>query len=165
MLDGGAIRSTSRGASCAWRVEDIGLADPRALIALDACETYERLGSPEGELALAQGGRLPRVRAESQRGLRGLQRRARIHRDGTRPVPLRLRNAPTRLMKGSATARATATRTTSPMLRAGETLSARRHARVEYYQPTERGLEARIGDSARSRGRSNGKHAPPEEDE
>ena len=64
--------------------EDIGLADPRALrIALDAVETYERLGSPEGELALAECVLYLAVRAEEQRRLQRLQRGARVHRART----------------------------------------------------------------------------------
>ena len=83
-------------------IEDIGLADPRALrIALDACETYERLGSPEGELALAEAVDLPRgARPRATRSTSPTTRRARSSpKDGTRPVPLHLRNAPTKLMK------------------------------------------------------------------
>ncbi len=84
MLDGGvdpryAARRIVRMAS-----EDIGLADPRALrIALDAAEVYERLGSPEGELALGRGGGLPRGRAEEQCGLQRLQGGARVRRATT----------------------------------------------------------------------------------
>ena len=78
MLDGGVdpryvARRVLRMAS-----EDIGLADPRALqLALAAADVYERLGSPEGELALAAGGGLPRRGAEVERGLQGLERGAR----------------------------------------------------------------------------------------
>jgi putative ATPase len=102
MLDGGVdpryvARRLMRMAS-----EDIGLADPRALrLALDATETYERLGSPEGELALAAGRGLPGGGAEVERCLYGLQERCAPSSSRTAPVPvpLHLRNAPTRLMK------------------------------------------------------------------
>ena len=102
MLDGGvdpryAARRMVRMAS-----EDIGLADPRALrMALDAAETYERLGSPEGELALAQAVVYLAVAPKSNAVYTAYKAAvALVKRDGTRPVPQRLRNAPTVLMKG-----------------------------------------------------------------
>jgi putative ATPase len=81
--------------------EDIGLADPRALrLALDAAEVYERLGSPEGELTLAQCVVYLAVAPKSNAVYNAYnQARAWVKEDGTRPVPLHLRNAPTRLMK------------------------------------------------------------------
>src|SRR6185369_11545483 len=81
--------------------EDIGLADPRALrIALDAAETYERLGTPEGELALAQCVVYLAVAPKSNAVYKAFnEAKAFIGKDGTRPVPLHLRNAPTKLMK------------------------------------------------------------------
>ena len=101
MLDGGvdpryAARRLVRMAS-----EDIGLADPRALrLALDAAETYERLGSPEGELALAQAVVYLAMAPKSNAVYTAYKAaRAFIAQDGTRPVPLHLRNAPTQLMK------------------------------------------------------------------
>jgi putative ATPase len=102
MLDGGAdplyvARRLIRMAS-----EDIGLADPRALrLALDAAETYERLGTPEGELALAQCVLYLAAAPKSNAAYVAFNAaRAFIAEDGSRPVPLRLRNAPTKLMKG-----------------------------------------------------------------
>src|ERR1019366_4537361 len=99
MLDGGADplyvgRRIVRMAS-----EDIGLADPRALrIALDACETYERLGSPEGELALAEAALYMAVAPKSNAAYSAYNAvRAWIKDDKSRPVPEHLRNAPTRL--------------------------------------------------------------------
>ncbi|MBE2244650.1 MAG: replication-associated recombination protein A [Burkholderiaceae bacterium] len=101
MVDGGVdpryiARRLVRMAS-----EDIGLADPRALrLALDAAETYERLGSPEGELTLAQAVVFLAVAPKSNAVYTAYNAaRAFVAKDGTRPVPLRLRNAPTRLMK------------------------------------------------------------------
>jgi putative ATPase len=101
MLDGGVdpryvVRRMVRMAS-----EDIGLADPRALrLTLDAAETYERLGSPEGELAIAQALVYLAMAPKSNAVYTAYKAvRAFVAQDGTRPVPLRLRNAPTRLMK------------------------------------------------------------------
>ena len=81
--------------------EDIGLADPRALrLALDAAEVYERLGSPEGELALAEAVVYLAVAPKSNAVYKAWNEvREFVRRDGTRPVPPHLRNAPTRLMK------------------------------------------------------------------
>jgi putative ATPase len=101
MLDGGVdpryiVRRLIRMAS-----EDIGLADPRALrLALDAAETYERLGSPEGELTLAQCVVYLAVAPKSNAVYMAYKAAKRfIKQDGTRPIPLHLRNAPTKLMK------------------------------------------------------------------
>jgi putative ATPase len=101
MVDGGVdpryiARRLVRMAS-----EDIGLADPRALrLALDASETYERLGSPEGELALAQAVVYLAVASKSNAVYTAWKAaHAFVQQDGSRPVPLHLRNAPTKLMK------------------------------------------------------------------
>jgi len=101
MIDGGvdpryAARRIVRMAS-----EDVGLADPRALrVALDAAETYERLGTPEGELALAEAVVYLAIAPKSNAVYNAYNAaRAFVKQDGTRAVPLRLRNAPTRLMK------------------------------------------------------------------
>jgi putative ATPase len=101
MLDGGAdprylARRLIRMAS-----EDVGLADPRALrLALDAAEVYERLGSPEGELALAECVVYLAVAPKSNAVYQAFnEAKAFVKKDGTRPVPLHLRNAPTQLMK------------------------------------------------------------------
>ena len=101
MLDGGADPKylARRLIRMAW--EDIGLADPRApRIALDAAETYERLGSPEGELALAQAVIYLACAAKSNAGYNAYnQARRFVSEDGSRAVPVHLRNAPTKLMK------------------------------------------------------------------
>ena len=119
MIDGGvdpryAARRLVRMAS-----EDIGLADPRALrLALDAAETYERLGSPEGELALAEAVVYLAMAPKSNAVYTAFNAaRAFVKADRTRPVPLRLRNAPTSLMK-------------SARLRQGLSLRARRGRRL-----------------------------------
>jgi putative ATPase len=101
MLDGGVdpryvARRVIRMAS-----EDIGLAEPRGLrMALDAADVYERLGSPEGELALAQAVLFLAAAPKSNAAYVAYnEARDFVRNDGTRPVPLRLRNAPTKLMK------------------------------------------------------------------
>ena len=101
MLDGGADPRymARRIVRMAW--EDVGLADPRALqIANEAAQTYARLGSPEGELALAQAVIYLAVAPKSNAGYMAYKlARTFVQQDGTRPVPMHLRNAPTRLMK------------------------------------------------------------------
>lgn len=101
MLDGGADPRYVARRMIRMAVEDVGLADPRALrLALDAAETYERLGTPEGELALAECLVYLAVAAKSNAVYTAYnEARALVRREGTRPVPLHLRNAPTRLMK------------------------------------------------------------------
>ena len=172
MLDGGADplyvgRRLIRMAS-----EDIGLADPRALTqALDAVGTYERLGSPEGELALAQCVVYLACAPKSNAIYAAYgAARAFIGEDGSRPVPLRLRNAPTRLMKGLGYGKGYRyAHDEADAYAAGERYLPDDMPDVTFYQPTERGLEARIGDRLRAlRVRdeaTGGKHAPPEEDE
>jgi putative ATPase len=149
MLDGGvdpryAARRLVRIAS-----EDIGLADPRALrLALDAAETYERLGSPEGELALAQAVIYLAMAPKSNAAYRAYKAaRKFIEQDGTRAVPLRLRNAPTRLMKdldyGSGYRYA---HDEEGGFAAGERYWPDDVAGPRFYEPVARGLEIRIGE-------------------
>jgi putative ATPase len=150
MLDGGvdpryAARRIVRMAS-----EDIGLADPRALrLALDAAETYERLGSPEGELALAEAVVYLAVAPKSNAVYSAFNAaRAFVGQDGTRPVPLRLRNAPTRLMKdldyGKGYRYAHAE---DGAFAAGERYWPDDLAEPpRFYEPAPRGLEIRIGE-------------------
>jgi len=101
MLDGGVDARYVARRLVRMASEDIGLADPRALrLALDAAETYERLGSPEGELALAQAVVYLAVAPKSNAVYVAYKAaRAFVQRDQSRPVPLHLRNAPTKLMK------------------------------------------------------------------
>ena len=101
MLDGGAEPKYMARRLIRMASEDIGLADPRALrMALDAAEVYERLGSPEGELALAQCVVYLAVAPKSNAVYVAFnEAKALIKKDGTRPVPMHLRNAPTKLMK------------------------------------------------------------------
>jgi putative ATPase len=101
MLDGGAEPRYLARRMIRMASEDIGLADPRALtVALNAADVYERLGSPEGELALAQCVVYLAVAAKSNAVYKAFnEAKAFVRKDGTRAVPVHLRNAPTRLMK------------------------------------------------------------------
>lgn len=149
MLDGGADPRylARRIIRMAW--EDIGLADPRALhIANDAAATYDRLGSPEGELALAQAVLYLAAAAKSNAGYRAYnQARAFVRQDGSRAVPIHLRNAPTRLMKELGYGHAYRYAHDEPeAFAAGETYLPDGMAAPGWYQPVPRGLEIRIGE-------------------
>jgi putative ATPase len=132
--------------------EDIGLADPRALrLALDAAEVYERLGSPEGELALAECVVYLAVAPKSNAVYQAFNElRALIKKDSSRPVPLHLRNAPTRLMKqldyGKGYRYA---HDEEGGFAAGERYLPDGLAEADYYRPVERGLEIKIADKLR----------------
>jgi putative ATPase len=147
MIDGGADPLYIGRRVVRMAVEDIGLADPRALgIALDACQTYERLGSPEGELALAQAvvylALAPKSNAiyEAYNSARDF-----VRRDGTRPVPLHIRNAPTRLMKNLGYGKDYRyAHDEEGAYAAGEDYFPEGMPAVEWYKPTDRGMESRI---------------------
>jgi putative ATPase len=128
--------------------EDVGLADPRALrLALDAAEVYERLGSPEGELALAEAAVYLAVAPKSNAVYKAWgEVREFVRRDGTRPVPTHLRNAPTRLMKelGHGAGYRYA-HDEAGGFAAGQTYLPDGLAARPWYQPVPRGLEQRIG--------------------
>jgi putative ATPase len=149
MIDGGvdpryAARRLVRMAS-----EDVGLADPRALrLALDAAETYERLGSPEGELALAQAVVYLAMAPKSNAVYVAYNAtRAWIKSDRTRPVPLRLRNAPTSLMKGLDYGKGYRyAHDEEGAFAAGERYWPDDMEAQEFYRPAPRGLEISIGD-------------------
>ena len=147
MLDGGADPRYVGRRVVRMAVEDVGLADPRALrIALDACETYERLGSPEGELALAEGVLYMAVAPKSN-AVYGAYNAARalIREDKSRPVPERLRNAPTQLMKELGYGRDYRYAHDEPgAYAAGENYFPDGMPGGNFYEPTERGLEAKI---------------------
>ena len=152
MLDGGVeprylARRLIRMAS-----EDIGLADPRALrMALDAAEVYERLGSPEGELALAQCAVYLAVAPKSNAVYRAYKAaRAFVKQDGTRPVPMHLRNAPTALMKTLEHGKGYRyAHDEAGGFAAGERYLPDGMDAPGFYQPVERGLEIRIADKLR----------------
>ena len=149
MLDGGADPRylARRLIRMAW--EDIGLADPRAArIALDAAETFERLGSPEGELALAEAVLYLAMAAKSNAAYLAYNAaRAFVSSDGSRPVPVRLRNAPTRLMKDLDYGRNYRyAHDEAGAYAAGESYFPEGMPVVDWYRPVERGLEIRIGE-------------------
>ncbi|KAF0206209.1 MAG: hypothetical protein FD173_369 [Gallionellaceae bacterium] len=149
MLDGGADPRylARRIVRMAW--EDIGLADPRAMqLCNDAAATYERLGSPEGELALAQAVLYLAIAAKSNAGYVAYNAaRAFVSQDGSREVPLHLRNAPTKLMKqldyGKDYRYA---HNEADGYAAGENYFPDGMTQVSFYAPTGRGLEAKISE-------------------
>jgi len=147
MLDGGADPLYLARRVVRMAVEDVGLADPRALrLALDATETYERLGSPEGELALAEAVLYMAVAAKSNAVYAAYNAaRAFVSKDGTRPVPLHIRNAPTRLMKDLGYGRDYRyAHDEADAFAAGEDYFPADMPEVSWFHPTERGLEGRI---------------------
>jgi putative ATPase len=149
MLDGGADPLYAGRRIVRMAIEDIGLADPRALrMALDACETYERLGSPEGELALAEAVIYLAVAAKSNAVYEAYNAaRAAVAKDGTRPVPMHLRNAPTRLMKNLGYGKNYRyAHDEAGGYAAGETYLPEGMEPPGWYKPTDRGLEAKIRD-------------------
>jgi len=147
MLDGGADPLYLGRRLVRMAIEDVGLADPRALrVALDACETYERLGSPEGELALAEAALYMAIAAKSNAAYTAFgAARELVRNDTTRPVPERLRNAPTRLMKDLGYGRDYRYAHDEPdAYAAGENYFPDGMQNPAFYRPTGRGLEARI---------------------
>jgi putative ATPase len=150
MLDGGCdpryvARRVIRMAS-----EDIGNADPRALqLALEAAEAYERLGSPEGELALAQAVVFMAVAAKSNAvyvAYKAAMADAQKH--GTLEVPNHLRNAPTKLMKGLGYGEGYRYAHDEPEgYAAGEKYFPDAMEPARYYEPVPRGLEIKIGEA------------------
>jgi putative ATPase len=147
MLDGGADPRYLARRMVRMASEDIGLADPRALeVALNAAEVYERLGTPEGELALAECVIYLAVAAKSNAVYVAYnQARAFIAQDGTRPVPLHIRNAPTKLMKNLGYGKDYRyAHDEDEGYAAGENYLPEGMERPSWYQPTGRGLEAKI---------------------
>lgn len=152
MLDGGADPRYLARRLIRMAAEDIGLADPRALrLALDASEVYERLGTPEGELALAECVVYLAVAAKSNAVYQAFNEvKAFIKKDGTRAVPMHLRNAPTKLMKeldyGKGYRYA---HDEEGGFAAGERYFPDGMAAPGFYRPVERGLEIRIAEKLR----------------
>ena len=149
MLDGGVDPSylVRRIVRIAW--EDIGLADPRAMqIVNEAAQTYERLGSPEGELALAQAVIYLAVAPKSNAGyLAYNQAKAFVKRDKSRDVPMHLRNAPTHLMKKLGHGKNYRYAHDEPGgFAAGEQYFPDGMTEPHWYQPVERGLEIKIAE-------------------
>ena len=159
MLDGGAdprylARRVLRMAS-----EDIGNADPRGLtMALEACEVYERLGSPEGELAIAQAVVFLACTAKSNAVYMAFNAAMEDAKSlGSLEVPMHLRNAPTRLMKGLGYGKGYRYAHDEPdAYAAGESYFPEGMQPKQYYQPVPRGLEIKIGE-ALARRKNSGK--------
>jgi putative ATPase len=149
MLDGGVDPAYLARRLTRMAIEDIGLADPRALtLALEAWDTFDRLGSPEGELALAEVAIYLAIAAKSNAAYAAFNEvRSVIAQTGTLDVPMHLRNAPTKLMKGLGYGKGYQY---DPDVEGGiafdqqclpDALVGR-----EFYLPSERGLEAKIRD-------------------
>jgi putative ATPase len=151
MLDGGAEPKYMARRLIRMAVEDIGLADPRALqIALDAAQVYERLGSPEGELALAECVVYLAIAPKSNAVYVAFNEvKAFIKKDGTRPVPMHLRNAPTKMMKDMDWGKGYRyAHDEEGGFAAGETYLPE-GMQAQFYRPVERGLEIKIADKLR----------------
>ena len=147
MLDGGADPRYLARRLIRMATEDIGLADPRALeITMSAAAVYERLGSPEGELALAEAVIYLAVAAKSNAVYAAYNEvRAFIKQDESRPVPMHIRNAPTKLMKNLGMgAGYRYAHQEEGAYAAGETYLPDGIGAQEWYRPTDRGLEAKI---------------------
>ncbi len=150
MLDGGCDPSYIARRVVRMAVEDIGLADPRALSqTLDAWEAYDRLGSPEGELALAQAVVYLACAPKSNAVYVAMGEVVEdVERFGTLEVPARLRNAPTRLMKELGHGQGYRYAHDEPdAYAAGERYLPDELPDRRYYRPAPRGLEIRIGEA------------------
>jgi len=149
MLDGGVDARYISRRLIRMASEDIGLADPRALrLCLDAAETYERLGSPEGELTLAQAVIYLAMAPKSNAAYSAYNAvRALVKGDQSRPVPMHLRNAPTKLMKGLGYGQAYRYAHDHPGgFVPGEQYLPDGLEGERFYEPVPRGLEIRIGE-------------------
>ena len=152
MLDGGADPKYMARRLVRMASEDIGLADPRALrLALDAAEVYERLGTPEGELALAECVIYLAMAPKSNAVYKAFnEARAFVKQDSTRPVPMHLRNAPTKLMKSLDYGKNYRyAHDEEDGFAAGERYLPEGMAEPGFYRPVERGLEIRISERLR----------------
>ncbi len=149
MLDGGAEPLYVGRRLVRMAIEDIGLADPRALeICLNACQTYERLGSPEGELAFANAVVYLAIAAKSNAVYMAYnQVKAFVAQDQSRPVPLHLRNAPTKLMQNLDYGKDYRyAHNEEGAYAAGEQYLPDGLEEVKFYKPTNRGLEGKISE-------------------
>jgi putative ATPase len=147
MFDGGVDPRYVARRVVRMATEDIGLADPRAIeVALAATQTYERLGSPEGELAIAQAVVYMACAPKSNAVYKAYGAvRAFIEKDSSRPVPMRLRNAPTKLMKDLGYGEGYRYAHDEPdAYAAGETYLPDGMKPVRWYEPTDHGIEQRI---------------------
>ena len=149
MIDGGADPQYLGRRIVRMAVEDIGIADPRAqTMALEACQIYERLGSPEGELALSNAVIYLAVAAKSNAAYMAYnQAKAFVAQDKSRPVPLHLRNAPTKLMKALDYGKEYRYAHNEPeAYAAGESYFPDDLVPQPFYIPTPRGLEGKIAE-------------------
>jgi putative ATPase len=149
MIDGGADPLYLGRRIVRMAVEDIGIADPRAqTMALEACQIYERLGSPEGELALSNAVIYLAVAPKSNAAYMAYnQAKAFVAQDKSRPVPLHLRNAPTKLMKALDYGKEYRYAHNEPeAYAAGESYFPDELASQQFYVPTPRGLEGKIAE-------------------
>ena len=149
MLDGGAEPLYVGRRLVRMAIEDIGLADPRALeICLNACQTYERLGSPEGELAFANAVVYLAIAAKSNAVYMAYnQVKAFVAQDQSRPVPLHLRNAPTKLMQNLDYGKDYRyAHNEEGAYAAGEQYLPDGLEELKFYEPTNRGLEGKISE-------------------
>jgi putative ATPase len=149
MIDGGADPLYLGRRIVRMAIEDIGIADPRAqTMALEACQIYERLGSPEGELALSNAVIYLAVAAKSNAAYNAYnQAKAFVNQDKSRPVPLHLRNAPTKLMKALDYGKEYRYAHNEPeAYAAGEHYFPEDLDAIAFYQPTPRGLEGKISE-------------------
>jgi len=147
MLDGGADPLYLGRRIVRMAIEDIGLADPRAQsMALEACQIFERLGSPEGELALSNAVIYLAVAPKSNASYNAYnQAKAFVAQDNSRPVPLHLRNAPTKLMKSLDYGKEYRYAHNEPeAYAAGVDYFPDDLAPPQFYIPTPRGLEGKI---------------------
>ncbi len=153
MLDGGVEPRYLARRMIRMASEDIGLADPRALrLELDAAEVYERLGTPEGELALAECVVYLAVAPKSNAVYQAFnEAKALVKKEGTRPVPMHLRNAPTQLMKAlDYGAGYRYAHDEEGGFAAGECYLPEGMAAPGFYRPVARGLEIKIADKLRT---------------
>ena len=149
MLEGGADGRYLARRLVRMAVEDIGLADPRAMqVALNAAEVYDRLGSPEGELALAEATVYLSIAPKSNAVYNAWNEvQAFIKKDGSREVPIHLRNAPTKLMKQMGYGKVYRYAHDEPhAYAAGENYLPEGITSQSWYEPTDRGLEAKIAE-------------------
>ncbi|WP_133500073.1 replication-associated recombination protein A [Cognatilysobacter terrigena] len=149
MIDGGADPHYLARRITRMAVEDIGLADPRALdMAIDAWETFDRLGSPEGELALAQVVIYLATTAKSNAGyVAWNEARADVRQLGTQEVPMHLRNAPTKLMKSLGYSKGYQyDHDAEGGIALDQTGFPDAMGEREYYRPVDRGLEIKLGE-------------------
>jgi putative ATPase len=158
MLDGGADPRYMARRLIRMASEDIGLADPRALrMALDAADVYERLGSPEGELTLAQCVIYLAMAPKSNAAYKAFKEaKAWVKQDGTRPVPMHLRNAPTKLMKDLDYGKGYRyAHDEADGFAAGERYLPDGMPDPGFYRPVRRGLEIKIADKLEELRRKN----------